>query len=469
MANPIAIPESSDPRDFPDWLNPIVVKELRQGLRQFHFPLGFLLAHGILVAAFVMAFDSLRTGGEINPGAGSAISSSIFASFAFFGFFIQPLRALFSISEESSSASIEFLLLSRLGPLEIFTGKWLALFSQTVLLALSLLPYLVLRYHLGGMRLFGELSTLYWMLMASGILTAVAVTASVCKSKWSRFTLPLFWVFFLPTVSGFCATSPELAAVLAGDPTAPGYLPAFLAMNLIGISTIRLVLHAGAAQIAPAIEMRSERIRLFGLAALLGILLSPGWAMDSRLLAAALFAFVLLFATFVEPPVKLVSAPSNRIDGGGGWRGRFARIFLFPGWPHGSRYAILVLIPIFTATTLLCRGVVSTSTSHAIPMVGGAAILPLLPFLPATMVGMLDLGDKDVLSRFCNPFLLGVCFIPVTIIGLVMGTAREHIYIPMGFLYFIACLIFGLMGWEHRHQLALSRAQFAKAATRPMP
>ena len=449
MRTATASPEMADPRDFPDWLNPIVVKELRQGLRQMPFTLVFLLSHGILAAAFLMAFDALRTGGEVNPHAGVVISSVIFQSFACFGFFIQPLRALFTISAETSTDNLDLLRLTRLDPAKIFIGKWMAFFSQTLLLAASLLPYLVLRYHLGGMRLFGELSILYWLLIASGILTAVAVSASVAVSKLSLFTLPVVAGFFLFIVSGILATSPSHRAALQGDATAPGFFPAFIALSVVGIASILLALHAGAAQIATAREMGSARVRKAGLGLILILLLVPGWPLEDRVLTSSLFSFVLLCAIFVEPPVVSTFMARAYLEMGG-WRGRWAARFLLPGWAHGAMFAPLVMLLNFLAITLMASEWSPLRSAGGSGAIFASIIFPVLPFFPIFIVAMREKGDKDVLSRVSNPFLLLSCLFPAGFLGLI-GVAGVFSFIPLAVAYFLASLLLALIASDYRH------------------
>lgn len=441
--------ETVDPRDFPDWLNPVVVKELRQGLRQMPFTLVFLLAHLILASAFLMAFDALRSGGQLDPRAGLFISQVIFTSFAVFGLFIQPMRGLFTVSEETSTRALDLLLLSGLDPARIFIGKWLSLCSQTLLLAASLLPYLVLRYHLGGMRLFAELSTLYWMLFSSGILTAVAVTASVMKSKLSKYFLPIIAGFGLGVLKSLFMESRSLSAALQGDATAPGFSIAFLALSAVAAATIRLVLHAGAAQIACAQEIGSARVRVASLGFILLLLLIPGWPFDERSLIAALFSCVLLCATFVEPPVNASYMAQDYLALGR--RGRWMARFLLPGWTHGALFAPLVILPNLVSITLLSARWSPFSYSSNESLLVTAIALPLLPFFPGILVGMLDLGDRDLLSRACNPILLGFCLIPYGILVLVAAGADELRYIPVAMISFVLCLLLVLMGWDYRY------------------
>jgi hypothetical protein len=447
MQRATAIPEMMEPRDFPDWLNPIVVKELRQGLRQMPFTLVFLLAHTILASAYLMAFDALRTGGEVNPRAGDVISSVIFYSFAAFGFLLQPLRALFTISAETSTDNLDLLRLTKLDPAKIFIGKWLALFSETLLLAASLLPYLVLRYHLGGMSLFRELAMLYWMIFASGILTAVAVSASVAVSKISMLTLPVVAWFALMAASGIMGESQALEAALHGDATAPGFFPAFLSLTVVAAAAIRLALHAGAAQISAGHEMGSARVRKAGLALMIALLLLPGWPLEARTLLVSIFSFILLWATFTEPPVASTEMARACLDRG--WRGRWAARLLLPGWAHGALFAPLVLLINFAAITFLRAEWNPFHSTVRTGMIFASIVLPVLPFFPIFIAGMLEKGDKDLLSRVSSPLLLLCCLFPAGFLALFSVAFASTI--GLAAIYFAVCFLLALMAQDYRH------------------
>jgi hypothetical protein len=448
MRSATTSPEMMEPRDFPDWLNPIVVKELRQGLRQMPFTLVFLLAHTILVSAYLMAFDALRTGGEVNPRAGDVISAVIFYSFAAFGFLLQPMRALFTISAETSTDNLDLLRLTRLDPAKIFIGKWLALFSETLLLAASLLPYLVLRYHLGGMSLFRELAMLYWMIFASGVLTAAAVAASVAVSKISKFTLPVVTWFALLAASGIMGESKPLEAALHGDATEPGFFPAFLSLTVVTAAAIRLALHAGAAQISASHEMDSARVRKAGLALMIALLLLPGWPLEARTLLVSIFSFILLWATFTEPPVASTEMARACLDRG--WRGRWAARFLLPGWSRASLFAMLVVFIQFTAVTLLRAEWSPFRTPVGKAMIFASIVLPVLPFFPIFIAAMLEKGDKDVLSRVSSPFLLLGALFPIGMLGMLSSLAVSST-IGHAAIYFVICFFFWLMTQDYRH------------------
>ena len=73
--------------DFPDKLSPMLVKELRQGMRARSFTVLFLVFQGVL--AFILLTASAVTSSDHS---GSFASEVIFSLFAGAALFIQPMR-----------------------------------------------------------------------------------------------------------------------------------------------------------------------------------------------------------------------------------------------------------------------------------------------------------------------------------------------------------------------------------------
>ncbi len=182
--------------DFPDWLSPIVVKELRQGLKSRAFVAAATILQGGMAFMFVLAALS-----GMQPG-----SSSVDTLGGFFWFllwvplvFLMPGRALQSVVEETKLQTLELVQMTRMRSLRIVFGKWLALSVQSLLLVLAILPYFVLRYFFGGVNLTGDLINLVSLLALSLVLTAAGLAASTLKPGL-RIILTVLAAMFLVSV-----------------------------------------------------------------------------------------------------------------------------------------------------------------------------------------------------------------------------------------------------------------------------
>ena len=95
--------------DFSDKFNPMLVKELRQGLRGPGFVALFISFQAIL--AFILLFTAALASHE---NAGHLISRTIFFLFSCAVLIVQPLRGITSLSSEIKSDTIDLLCLTRL-------------------------------------------------------------------------------------------------------------------------------------------------------------------------------------------------------------------------------------------------------------------------------------------------------------------------------------------------------------------
>ncbi len=326
--------------DFPDKLSPMLVKELRQGMRARSFTVLFLVFQGVL--AFILLTASAVTGSDHS---GSFASEVIFTLFAIAALFIQPMRGISALSSEISGNTIEMMVLTRLSAWRIVFGKWIAIVSQTALILVTIIPYLILRYFFGGMILAGELVFLALMFLTSMSLTAVMVGLSGNSTKLVRL-FPIMGMIFMANVApgylfqggfnnfmSFCTLSDGLSRLVIGS-----YV-AFIAY--IGWCA----LSHGTSVIAPVAENHSTLRRLIALG-LACIAAASGFldAVDPNVL-------ILAFAVILTPAVvtalterSTLLPPVCKPFLKRGLPGRIASIVLLPGWPAGVFYTLLLLV-----------------------------------------------------------------------------------------------------------------------------
>lgn len=172
--------------DFPDRLSPMLVKELRQGLRTRAFIFIFLSLQ-ITLGIILLGAGSTTTSDD----AGSTISNIIFILFSIAVILIQPMRGMGALSSEIKGNTIDMMVLTRLSAWRIVAGKWSAIVSQSALMLITIIPYLILRYFFGGMNLVGEVMMLILIFITSAGLTAITVGLSASPSVILRSILPM--------------------------------------------------------------------------------------------------------------------------------------------------------------------------------------------------------------------------------------------------------------------------------------
>jgi hypothetical protein len=144
----------------PDWLdawgesladrvNPIIVKELRQGLRTRVFWIFFTL---MLVSCLFIALGFFGAAGQ-GDASGQAAFISIFLCLGGVQFFVIPYSAYRSMARETEEETWVLLTLTGLGPRRILSGKLGSYTVQGLLYASAAAPFLLFCYYLNGIDL----------------------------------------------------------------------------------------------------------------------------------------------------------------------------------------------------------------------------------------------------------------------------------------------------------------------------
>lgn len=165
-------------RDFSDRLSPMVVKEMRQGLRTRFFTAALILFH-LMLGCLMLAL--LRT-------ANSRDAHEMFwliIGLTLLG--LLPARAFNALNAEVRSGTLDMLMLTGISSFRIVWGKWVSLYSQTLLIAGSLLPYMIVRYQMGGVEIIREVIALSVLVVGSGMVTAALTGFSFQKMPLVRY------------------------------------------------------------------------------------------------------------------------------------------------------------------------------------------------------------------------------------------------------------------------------------------
>ncbi|MEM7143699.1 MAG: hypothetical protein AAF591_01100 [Verrucomicrobiota bacterium] len=331
------------PKDFSDRLSPMLVKELRQGLRTRTFTSAFLLLQAVLVFTMVVA-SAAGQAGEVLDG--------------FFWFFlglalvfIMPLRGINALSREQKENTLELVSVTQLSAYRIVSGKWAALFCQSLLLTIAVLPYVVLRYFFGGVNLLQDLIGLGFLLLASSAFTAFTVGISAFRSLLLRGLLFLGIGFLV--LSGFQGIYTMLrfggimpSTLISGNSI---IIPSLITIFILGVFFTFYFLAMGASRVAAVSENYSTTKRLLSLAALILTFLLPLIGISEELC----FGFAIVIITPVLVDALTEKAAVSRIVLRNFANSRFlptrAAFFLAPGWHTGIFY-FLIVATIFIVT-----------------------------------------------------------------------------------------------------------------------
>lgn len=166
-------------------LNPIIVKEVRQGLRTKIFWIAFGL---MLLSCFVISVVAYGTSLDARVSRpGQAFFFAYFLCLSVVHFFVIPYSAYRSLAREREEETWVLLSLTGIGARRIIRGKVGSFLAQALLYGSAVLPFLLFSYYLNGI----DLPTILIVTLLGGtytvFLTCVAVSAaSIADSRLMR-------------------------------------------------------------------------------------------------------------------------------------------------------------------------------------------------------------------------------------------------------------------------------------------
>lgn len=341
--------------DLPELLSPMLVKELRQGLRSVGFT-GLFIGMQALLGFIILMM--LISGADTEP---VAVSAAIFYIFIITSCIIQPLRGFNAISAEITGDTIDLVIITRLTSWKIVFGKWVALMSQSLIFFVSLLPYLILRYFLGDMMLFNELYLFTLIFIFGCVTTAIAVGASAISTAILRILISgslitAIVMFTFGLISSTLAARSVFYSFFGPSIPLLTYFYVSLAVIIVAAYLSWMFLDFGASIIAPLSENRATlRRKIYLLLLTIGVvaslLIKNSMASTSPMLALPLLMaiqvilitlFVPFFITtfteheYLSPRIVIAVKKRPIIS-------RFRNIF-YPGWAPGSIFLALCII-----------------------------------------------------------------------------------------------------------------------------
>ena len=321
--------------DFPAWISPMLVKELRQGVQSGAFAWTFIL---LQVAMFLlMTFWVLNrsTGLQSRLEVNQLFHGFFWAVFGFAAAIILPVRAAGSMTAERIGNTLDLLRLTHLSSTQIVLGKWLAVMAQVLLIAAAVLPYLVLQYFFGGLDIVADLFSFMVVLLVAAVITA----GSLAAAGQSPLTRGLITAFFFFAVPNFLGGAGSVFGTAVLSPWSA--LPAILVVAVL-LTSVMLVYAAAA--IAPPAENHAARVRVLALVATGLALVAGAWfgpiSASFVIAVTVLLVAGIAIAELTSDPVELASihAPFARL----GPFGRLAAMVLTPGWATAICFTLLV-------------------------------------------------------------------------------------------------------------------------------
>ena len=367
--------------DIANFINPMVIKELRQELRVRTLENTFILMHAVMLISII--FGVLTT----SYGNSSVVSGTYWFALAISVLWIMPGRGAASFTREVDAESLELLQITRLSSSQIITGKWLAIILETSLIVISLLPYVSLLYYIEKANLLNVIIVTYIIFFISLLLTSLRIVQAASSRKKAKWGFRIIFIILAIVLFQYLGSF----LFYSGSKIKVDIYLIYLSIA-VGLPFIMFFLEMGASKIAPATENHSGLQRFYGLLTLIGgflILLSEP-KFDGIVFSCLLAILVVIFIQVLSEQPKWHLGIYHTFAK----RGFFARIigkFFYPGWQSGLLYLLFILGLLWFLIFLFNAYGISISIKPNIQFaallisVFGGLILPVVPiqlFLP---------------------------------------------------------------------------------------
>jgi hypothetical protein len=335
--------------DFSERLSPMLVKELRQGLRSPLFVWGLIVMNTFLGIVVWLTVESPEE---------ESLDRAFFGAFCVLVCGLLPLRAAGALYDELRGNTIDTLIMTRLTGWRITLGKWIAVVAQQWLATITVLPYLIVRYFAGGVNVPMELA---WL----GVFLLIGMASAAILTGFSWIKYFLFRAAFMMGMTfltgAFCVTvlgemfghrRDYILDQIYKEISWPGMALLFLPVFHLSF----FALDVGASKVGTMVENRSLRRRLIALLVLgaYAVIAVASTGKHSgyfnfRLVAAGVFGgvtfMVIGLQALLEAPVNMLPVVLPWVKRG--WLGKLAARFFYPGWPSGVMFIFLLGLTAF--------------------------------------------------------------------------------------------------------------------------
>jgi hypothetical protein len=235
-------------------LNPIIVKEVRQGLRTRVFWICFSLMLFACLIISLIAFASTRQ--DEMAVDGDKFFFAFFFCVAVVQFFIIPYSAYRSLAREREDETWVLLTLTGLGPRKILRGKLGSFLIQAALYASAATPFMLFSYYLNGIDMPTILTCVALGGAYSIFLTSLAVSAATLAQN--RFLRALGHFLVLGLLLGATAAGLGVIGVISNEGQQimreKAFIPGVLAGLWLTISFGMLLFEGAASRLTLATE-----------------------------------------------------------------------------------------------------------------------------------------------------------------------------------------------------------------------
>ncbi|CAN5705845.1 hypothetical protein BH11VER1_BH11VER1_12590 [soil metagenome] len=439
------------PPDFADWFSPILVKELRQGLKTRAFVSIFILVQVVMSLLVGLQMLSIATGG--GPGSMSTFDGFFWALVLIPLLLVMPARGITCVSEEIKANTLDLVQLTHLSSFRIVLGKWVALVSQTVLLVAAILPYAVLRYFFGEVDIVQDMNNIGATLAASVVLTAGAIALS---SQHLVVRILIIIAALFTMMSGILGLL--FSRVMGRGATSFMSIDTFWMVGALTVIYIYLLLEIAASKIAPLSENHAARKRLLAIVVTIGSVFVT-WLGGRDLfevwipLTLPLLVLVVM-ESLCERTVELPSLYGPYARRGKLWC--LAGRVLYPGWATGIVFITLLTGLMLFILLFLIPHVAPSSGPSSSDLEKAMVIIPLLYtsiLAPLAVLLWFPRVKQPLWIYLLTQLLFALIYMVAAIVAESPGISKIDVYPWLSL--FPACALMALLDQDNKELVSI--------------
>ena len=186
--------------DLSDYFGAMTVKELRQGMRRgmFIYPFIFIQLLSVIAMSVEFQLGDVEVYSEMTGVLNPALffeSGPFWMVAGVVCILLMPMGGLALMSEEIDDGNHELLLMTPMTRWRVVSGKFFSLWGLCMVTFVSLLPYLIVRYFIGGIDPWRNVAMGLSVVSFSAVMCAGAIGASVFKSYFHRIVMMVLFTF----------------------------------------------------------------------------------------------------------------------------------------------------------------------------------------------------------------------------------------------------------------------------------
>jgi hypothetical protein len=248
-----------------DWLNPIVVKELRQAV-QSRFVVSALLMLLCIQLVAIGVYLLASSGWMMNFDAGRQVFMVLYGILLGVSLSFVPLYTAIRLVSERSDTNVDLLFITTIKPHSIVTGKLFAAIIITILIFSACMPFMAFTYFLRGI----DLPSIFVVLALGFLIVVTAAQAAIFVAcvPVNRvfkviFGLIALWVFLITYLSAMAGSSGLIIGGVGSKLGSSDFWEGLIGFLCLFGFLIGLFFVLSVALITPAAANRAYSVRLF--------------------------------------------------------------------------------------------------------------------------------------------------------------------------------------------------------------